>query len=234
MCENGNAFPPCTSLFEHGSAPPNSKMLLSKDETWFAVDIGSDITRDNAVELARAYENFYRAAKTRSLAFLHVSPMAASSQSRAWLLRPVERGTNLHQVLCSTSGGILRSIVPALYLNILLCHWRHHYAAAQTNPDEFAQLCRIMHNARLAQTDVALVWSLVTDPDSYRIHHPPSAWLLNRLLRVESRLSPNLQQTLKTTLIQFLMTDEIEYLESSWPPPEQFRSALMAELNFAD
>jgi hypothetical protein len=216
LCENGNAFPPHISSSEHESTPLNSKVLGSKDETWFAVDIDNGTIRGNAEELARAYENFYQAAKVRSMAFLHVNSVTASSQSRAWLLCPVQRGAVLHHLLCLASGGILRSIAPSLYLNA----------------DELAQFRRILCKARLAKSMVALVWVLVTSPDSYRIHHPHSAWLLNRLLRVESQLSIQLQEILKTTLVQFLLTDEIENLETSWLTPEQFRSAVMADLNF--
>jgi hypothetical protein len=207
-------------------------VLGSKDETWFAVDIDNGTIRGNAEELARAYENFYQAAKVRSMAFLHVNSVTASSQSRAWLLCPVQRGAVLHHLLCLASGGILRSIAPSLYLNIILWHYRHHYNASQSNADELAQFRRILCKARLAKSMVALVWVLVTSPDSYRIHHPHSAWLLNRLLRVESQLSIQLQEILKTTLVQFLLTDEIENLETSWLTPEQFRSAVMADLNF--
>lgn len=60
------------------------------------------------------------------------------------------------------------------------------------------------------------------DPDSYRLHHLQSAWPLTRLLRVETRLSSRPQQTLKTTLVQFLLTNEFGNLESIWLTPEQF------------
>jgi hypothetical protein len=168
------------------------------------------------------------------MASLHATPGTALSHSMTWLLRPVKHGTSFHGLLSSTSGGILRPIVPALYLNILLWHYRHHYNASQSNTDDLAQFQRIMQNTRLAKSVVALVWILVTHPDSKRIHHPHSAWLLNRLLRVESRLSIYLRQTLKKTLVQFLLTDEIENLESSWLTPEQFRSAVMTNLGFED
>jgi hypothetical protein len=72
-----------------------------------------------------------------------------------------------------------------------------------------------MHKARSAKSITALLWVLVTDRDSYRIHHPQAAWLLNRLLRVESRLSIRLQLRLETTLLQFLLTDEIRANKSS-------------------
>jgi hypothetical protein len=54
-----------------------------------------------------------------------------------------------------------------------------------------------MGQARLSKSMVALVLNLVTHPDSYRPHHPPFAWLLIAFLRMETRLSGRLQQTLK-------------------------------------
>jgi hypothetical protein len=148
------------------------------------------------------------------------------------LLRHVRHGTLLHNPLSATSGGLFRSIVPILYLNIITWYYQYHYNAAQSNADELAQLRRLMHKACSAKSITALLWVLVTDPDSYRIHHLQAAWLLNRLLRVESRLSIRLQLRLETILLQFLLTDEIRANESSWPTPEQFQSEVMADLDF--
>lgn len=234
LCENGNAFPPRISLTEDSSTPLNSQKLISQDEDWFAVDSGDTSLHRNAEDLVRAYHNFYHAAKFRSMASLHVTPGAASTHSRAWLLRPVKYGTSLHGLLSSTSVGIIRATVPTLYLNIVLWHYRHHYNASQSNTEELAQFQCIMQKTHLAKSVVALVWILVTHPDTKRIQHPRSAWLLNRLLRVESRLSIHLQHTLKKTSVEFLLTDEIENLESSWLTPEQFRAAVMTNLSFED
>ena len=210
----------------------DSDTLITEDEYWFAVDASNDDIRCNAAELATAYANFYHTAKVRSITPLGASSEMVSSQSRAWLLHPLQRDTPLYHLLSSAPGSILESVGPALYLNIILWRYRWYYNASTSTPNEIDVFKGIMHKARLSKSVVALVWNLVTDPDSYHLHHPPSAWLLTRLLRVETRLSTRLQQTLKTTLVQFLLTDEFETLESTWLTPDQFQSALMADLNF--
>lgn len=209
----------------------NQKSPISKNDWWFAIGIGSGDT-GNAEELTRAYGNFCHAAKIRPLASPHITPTTPSAQLQPSLLRHVRHGTLLHNLLSATSGGLFRSIVPILYLNIITWYYQHHYNAAQSNADELAQLRRLMHKARSAKSITALLWVLVTDPDSCRIHHPQAAWLLNRLLRVESRLSIRLQLRLEAILLQFLLTDEIGANESSWLTPEQFRSEVMADLDF--
>jgi hypothetical protein len=55
LCENGNAFPPSTSPSNDTSTIPNSEKLVSKDETWFVIDIGNGNLRENADELVNAY-----------------------------------------------------------------------------------------------------------------------------------------------------------------------------------
>jgi hypothetical protein len=162
----------------------------------------------------------------------HITSTTPSAQLQPSLLRHVRHGTLLHNRLSATSGGLFRSIVPILYLNIITWYYQHHYNAAQSNADELAQLRRLMHKARSAKSITALLWVLVTDPDSCHIHHPQAAWLLNRLLRVESRLSIRLQLRLEAILLQFLLTDETGANESSWLTPEQFRSEVMADLDF--
>lgn len=232
LCENGNAFPPRMSPSKNRSTKPNPKLSASKDETWFAVDSTNGNLRENAEELVDNYGNFYHAAKARSTVYLHATPEIVSLQSRTWLFHPVQQGTALYHLLCSESDGVVRSIVPTLYLNIILWHCRHHYHSPKSNLEKFAGFPRMLHQAHLTRSIVALIWALITDrePGPCRLHHPQSAWLLNRLLRVESRLSIQLQQTLKTTLIQFLLTDEVVKLESSWLTPEEFRSVVMTDL----
>ena len=139
--------------------------------------------------------------KIRSLASPNITSATPSAQLRPSLLRPVRHGTLLHNLLPATSDGLFRSIVPILYLNIITWYYQYHYNAAQSNADELVQLRRLMHKARSAKSITALLWVLVTDPNSYRIPHPQAAWLLNRLLRVESRLSIRLQLRLGTTLL---------------------------------
>lgn len=231
MCELGNAFPPSRSSLHHHFTRSESYSHISADEDWFAVDASNNNIRANAEELARAYHNFYYAAKARLIASRNTTPAVVSSQSRAWWLHPVQRETQLYHTLCSASGDIVRSVAPTLYLNIILCHCRQHYQASGPSRRENDVFRCMLHRASRAKTIVALVWILLTDPDSYRLHHPQSAWLLNRLLRVEYRLSLQLQRSLKVALIQFLLTDEVEHLESSWLAPEKFRAAIMADLN---
>ena len=206
--------------------------LVKSNAIWFSVDASNAITRGNVEVLARAYGTFYQSAKARSLAFLQASPVNAPPRSAVWLFKLVQRDTPLHRLLCSAPGDIVRPVVAALYLNIIFWQYRHHFAGPRSKPDELSQLYQILDKARRAKTIVALVWWLITDTESYRIHHHHSAWLLARLMRVESRLSVHLQRVLHTTLVQFLLTDEIESLEPSWLTPEQFRSAVMTDLNF--
>ena len=133
----------------------------------------SVVVTGNAEELMRAYGNFCHAAKIRSLAY--ITSATPSARLRPSLLRPVRHGTFLHNLLPATSDGLFRSIVPILYLNIITWYYQYHYNAAQSNADELAQLRRLMHKARSAKSITALLWVLVTDPDSYRIPHPQAA-----------------------------------------------------------
>jgi hypothetical protein len=148
----------------------NQKSPISKDDCWFAIDIGSGDT-GNAEELIRAYGNFCHAAEIRSLASPNIISAIPSAQLRPSLLRPVKHRTLLHNLLSATSDGLFRSIDPILYLNIITWYYQRHYNAAQSNADELAQLRRLMRKARSAKSITALLRVLVTDPDSYRIPH---------------------------------------------------------------
>jgi hypothetical protein len=135
----------------------NQKSPISKNDWWFAIGIGSGDT-GNAEELTRAYGNFCHAAKIRPLASPHITSTTPSAQLQPSLLRHVRHGTLLHNLLSATSGGLFRSIVPILYLNIITWYYQHHYNAAQSNADELAQLRRLMHKARSAKSTTALLW----------------------------------------------------------------------------
>ena len=63
LSENGNAFPQCSPSLEPSSIPVNQKSHISKDDFWFAIDIGSGDIRGNAEELIGIHGNFYQAAK---------------------------------------------------------------------------------------------------------------------------------------------------------------------------
>jgi hypothetical protein len=100
----------------------DSDTLITEDEYWFAVDASNDDIRYSTEELATAYANFYHTAKVRSMTSVGAASEIVSSQSRARLLHPIQRGAPLYHLLSSAPGSILESVGPALYLNIIL--WR--------------------------------------------------------------------------------------------------------------
>ena len=54
-----------------------------------------------------------------------------------------------------------------------------------------------------------LLWTLMTDPDTYSLSCPERVWLMSRILWVTKRLDSHFMARFHTTMLQFLFGSEL-------------------------
>jgi hypothetical protein len=181
-----------------------------------------------ANELVGAYTNFYQEAQKRQ----HASRMETPHSPRTKpLFRFFEKGSLFHRYIttASTTGLSIDSVALTIYLNIIL--WDYRHASAATLDLYFEQLQVLMAQEGLDRdgSKETCLCILVVNPVTQGIDRPEMMWLLNRMLRIQSRLSLPLRQGLEDMLLRFLLAGSDECDGLPWNP-NKFRADVYHDL----
>ena len=119
---------------------------------------------------------------------------------------PISVENHVYHVLTAPSGIILRPFsIVWYYITFIMCF---NVDLLTHTTSEVTRIMTLMFvNVSKAQTRETLLWALTTDPLNFQVHDSEQMALLSRVCRLESTLSPTLQQRLERSLLSFLLHD---------------------------
>jgi hypothetical protein len=185
-----------------------------------------------AKELVGAYTNFYQEAQERLYALRKGSP---SSPKTKPIFRFFERGSLFHRYITMPSipGLCINSVTVTIYLNIML--WDYRHAPAATLDLYFERLQELMAQEGLDRygSRDTFFCVLAVDPVTQAVEKPETMWLLNRMLRIQNRLSFPLRQRLENMFLRFLLAGSDECDGLPWNP-DMFRLDVYQDLGLGE
>ena len=224
VCLDGMLFAGKTTFSSH-LRTTRATSLLSPSQGPSYLD---EWNKSCALEFIGAYRDFFNLAKQR------LTSPADQSLDSARLLSPHPRdlflpGTPSHMTIASGRPLVLRTVAPALLINIML------FEQQDSTPEEIAyqywalrrkfQKCDVY----LGSGPAFLTYALGCEPDMKSWTDCQWMLLLGRMLSVEARLSDILRRRVEASLLGFVSAT-VDEEAVNWYDPDELEATVGAEL----